>query len=397
MFNQSKRIVITGIGAITPSGNNVLDSWNGLLSCKSNITSDGTLNIIDDIDPRMGKFAHLCMIATDEAILDSELQECHLSNASIIIGSGIGGLAEIQDNTSKLHAKNYINLHGNSYRGHRSALSPFSILETLINLSAGNISIKYGVKGLNQSVVSACASGAHAIIDGIRMIKLEESECVIVGGTEACVCPVSLWGFHAMKALYAGSLDLKYASMPFDTQRAGFIMSEGAGTLILEEYEHAKKRNAKIYAEIIGYGFSSDASHITKPNMNGAIRSMKMALGNHIRNICINAHATSTPAGDESELNAIYDIFGEHEVYITANKGVMGHTLGAAGAIEAIFSVLSLQNNIIPGTANLKNSINNKTNVIISNQNISNDAIQYVLSNSFGFGGTNASLLFGRI
>lgn len=389
------RIVVTGMGLKCSAGDIVSSSWSNLLSGKPCLSIDGSIHA--QTSPRVSKFIHFANEATKEAILDSNLNEDILSEAAVIIGSGIGGLEEIQNNVLKLKENNYIDLYGNDYRSQeKNVISAFFLISSLINLAPGNISINYKIKGLSQSIVSACASGAHAIIEAVRMIKLNEAKVVVAGGSEACVCPIGLSGFNAMKAVYNGPLELKYASMPFDQDRAGFVMSEGAGILIIEEYEHALKRNAKIYAEIKGYGCSSDATHVTKPSTDGAIRCMKKALQDIRDKVCINAHATSTHIGDQSELDAIYNVFNDRPVYVTANKSAIGHTLGASGAIEAIFSILSLQNNIIPMTYNLHHSINTKDNVIISNQNI-NAEIDYVLSNSFGFGGTNASILFAKL
>jgi 3-oxoacyl-[acyl-carrier-protein] synthase II len=306
-----------------------------------------------------------------------------------IIGSGIGGLPGIEKATLDYHVN-------------KKKISPFFITGRLINMAAGYASLKYNLKGPNYSTVSACASGAHAIGESVRLIQSGKMDLMLTGGTEDAISPIGIEGFTACKALSTKyNEEPSKASRPFDEGRDGFVMGEGAGILILEEYEHAVKRGANIYCEIIGYGMSADAYHYTlpEPTGDGAKRAMEDALNDALINTAhidyINAHGTSTPAGDQVEIKAIQDVFQANtdDVCISSTKSQTGHLLGAAGAIEAIFSVLSIKNQIMPATINLENPIeHNGINIVKGTPK--KEKIDYVLSNSFGFGGTNVSLIF---
>jgi 3-oxoacyl-[acyl-carrier-protein] synthase II len=307
-----------------------------------------------------------------------------------MIGSGIGGLSGITEGGLILHE-----------RGPRR-LTPFFIPANLINLASGHVSIRYGFKGPNHAVVTACSTGAHAIGDAARLIMLDDADVMICGGTEAAICRLGIAGFAAARALSTGfNDDPPRASRPWDQARDGFVMGEGAGILVLEEHEHAKKRGAKLYAEVIGYGMSGDAFHLTAPSEdgNGAYRSMRNALkraGVAPEKIdYINAHGTSTPLGDEIELGAVKRLFGRHayELSMSSTKSAIGHLLGAAGSVEAIFSILALRDGVVPPTLNLDNPSPSCDIDLVANE-AKPRKVEYVLTNSFGFGGTNASLVF---
>jgi 3-oxoacyl-[acyl-carrier-protein] synthase II len=310
-----------------------------------------------------------------------------------MIGSGIGGLPAIAEAAVTLLE-----------RGARR-ISPFFIPSALINLASGHLSIKYCFRGPNHAVVTACATGAHAIGDAARIIQFEDADVMVAGGTEAAVCRLGLAGFAASRALSTGFNDTPTrASRPWDKDRDGFVMGEGAGVVVLEEYEHAKKRGAKIYAEVKGYGMSGDAYHVTAPSPNGdgGYRAMSAALKRAGLNLddvdYINAHGTSTPLGDEIELGAVKRLFGDHayELSMSSTKSAIGHLLGAAGSVEAIFSVLALRDGIIPPTLNLENP-SEGCDIDLVPLTAKERSIKTVLSNSFGFGGTNASLIFTAV
>ncbi|MDP3633797.1 beta-ketoacyl-ACP synthase II, partial [Phenylobacterium sp.] len=310
-----------------------------------------------------------------------------------IIGSGIGGLATIEKNAIELHEK-----------GPRR-IGPFFIPSALINLASGQVSIRYGFKGPNHSVVTACATGAHAIGDGARLIKYGDADIMIAGGAEAAICPVGMAGFIAARAMSTNFNDAPTkASRPYDKDRDGFVMGEGAGIVVLEEYEHAKARGAKIYAEVVGYGLAGDAYHITSPaeDGDGGFRAMQMALkdaGIPPSEIdYVNAHGTSTPMGDEIELGAVTRLMGDHakDISMSSTKSATGHLLGAAGAIEAAFACLAIRDQIVPPTLNLDNP-SVETVIDLIPHKAKPMAIEYALSNSFGFGGTNASVVFKKV
>ena len=408
-----RRVVVTGLGTINPLGNSVNKSWKALIESSSGISSIKSFDVtdypckiagsIDDssIDEnivslrdqrKVDRFITLGLIAANEAVLDSGFvsTEENEERCGVMVGSGIGGLDTIYKNSSVL-----------DNQGIRK-ISPFFIPSSLINLLSGHISIKYRFKGPNSSPVTACATGTHAIGDSFTLIKNDKADLMICGGAEAAICPLGIAGFSAARALCDTFNDHPTkGSRPWDRDRSGFVMGEGAGVLILEELEHAKKRNAKIYAEVKGYGMSGDAFHITKPSEdgNGGYRAMKMALKESSLNAddidYVNAHGTSTPVGDLIELAAVEKLISNKSLFMSSNKSAIGHLLGAAGAVEAVFSIKSIEENILPPTLNLDNP-DTKTHInLIPHSSIKN-IIRNVLSNSFGFGGTNASLVFGN-
>ncbi|MDG2007169.1 MAG: beta-ketoacyl-ACP synthase II [Alphaproteobacteria bacterium] len=410
-----RRVVVTGLGAISPLGNGVENNWNSLLDNKSGIkkitkfnvegypcTIAGTINddlIDDNIVPlreqrKIDRFITLGMIAADEAFIDANFSpnEEEANRYGVIIGSGIGGLDTIYKNSSIL-----------DNQGIRK-ISPFFIPSSLINLTSGQVSIKYGLKGPNSSPVTACATGTHAIGDSFTLIKNNKADLMICGGSEAAVCNLGIAGFAAARALCDTFNDEPEAgSRPWDKRRSGFVMGEGAGVLVLEEYEHAKKRGAKIYGEIKGYGLSGDAYHITKPSEdgNGGYRAMEMAIKESklpLESIqYVNAHGTSTPVGDLIELSAVERMFENNKnLFMSSNKSAIGHLLGAAGAVEAVFTLKSLQNSIIPATLNLDDP-ERDTFIDLVPKKPKEAKIINAISNSFGFGGTNASLVMGSI
>ena len=416
-----KRVVVTGLGLVTPLGCGVSYNWDNLLSgisgakkitkfnpenykCKVacevplGLAIDGRFNPEEWIEKKEIKkiddFIQFSMAASDQAFKDSKIE---ISNdlslrSGCIIGSGIGGLPGIEKTSLDFHVN-------------KSKISPFFIIGRLINMAAGYASLKYNLKGPNYSTVSACASGAHAIGESLRLIQAGKMDLMLTGGAEGAISPLGIEGFTACKALSTKyNEEPSKASRPFDEGRDGFVMGEGAGIIILEEYEHAINRGANIYCEITGYGMSADAYHYTlpEPTGDGAKRAMENALSD--ANIetsqidYINAHGTSTPAGDAVEIKAIQDVFIDREknVSISSTKSQTGHLLGAAGAVEAIFSVLAIKNQIIPATMNLENSLeHNRINIIKTKAK--KEKITNVMSNSFGFGGTNVSLIFKNL
>lgn len=417
-----RRVVVTGLGLVTPLGDGVAASWQRLLEGKSGagpITkfdasqmaariacevprgdgSDATFNADSYMPPkeqrRVDDFIIYGMAAAKQAIADSgweaqsEEERCR---AGVMIGSGIGGLPGIEEASIDLAA-----------RGPRR-VSPFFITGRLINLISGNVSIQYGLKGPNHAVVTACSTGAHAIGDAARLIQYDDADIMVAGGAEATICPIGIAGFAACKALSTNFNDTpEKGSRPYDMDRDGFVMGEGAGIVVLEELEHAKARGAKIYAEIVGYGLSGDAYHITAPEEtgDGGFRAMKMALkkaGIAPADVhYVNAHGTSTPLGDEIELGAVARLFGDAAAGLTmsSTKSSVGHLLGAAGAVEAIFSILAMRDNVAPPTINLDNP-SVETPIDLAPNAVREKKIETVLSNSFGFGGTNASLVMSR-
>jgi 3-oxoacyl-[acyl-carrier-protein] synthase II len=361
--------------------------------------SDGTLKRDDWIDPkeqrRYDDFIQFGMIAAKQALADSGYKpktEDEAYRSGVLIGSGIGGLPSIQETTTLMNEK-----------GPRR-ISPFFIPGSLINLASGVVSIAHGFKGPNHAVVTACSTGSHAIGDAARIIAVDDADVMIAGGTEATICRLGIAGFIACKALSTGFNDTpERASRPYDRDRDGFVMGEGAGVVILEELEHAKRRGARIYAEIIGYGMSGDANHITAPaaDGNGAFRCMQAALKRAKISVgdidYVNAHGTSTPLGDEIELRAVERIVGNSaaKLSMSSTKSAIGHLLGAAGAVEAVFSILAIRDNICPPTLNLDNP-SVETPIDLVPKVAKKKEINTVLSNSFGFGGTNASLIMRR-
>ena len=420
---EARRVVVTGMGIASPLGVGVEHVWNRLINSETGITSiqsfdtkdvpctiagqvpqgpraEGKLDLSEWVpvkdQKKMDRFIHLGMVAAIEAVEDSgwvpETEEDRWATG-VMIGSGIGGLQTISDAALMVH------------QGKAKRLSPFFIPAALINLASGHVSIKYGFKGPNHSVVTACATGVHAIGDAARLIMWGDADVMVAGGAEAAVCEVGIAGFAAARALSTSFNDRPTeGSRPWDKDRDGFVMGEGAGVLVLEEYEHAKKRGAKIYAEIGGYGMSGDAHHITAPadGHDGAFRAMKAALRNGGLNVSdiqyVNAHGTSTPLGDDLELEAVERLFGEHAkgLAMSSTKSATGHLLGAAGAAEAVFSILAVRDGIAPPTLNLHAP--SRESVIDRVANVAQKRpIRVALSNSFGFGGTNASILFKAV
>ena len=414
-----RRVVVTGIGLLSSIGSKKEETWSNLLNGKSGIKkiddfntdefpckiagyisnndkSDNYFDITSHLDSREIKrndrFIQYGIVAAKMAVEDAGIQDLSDKdklNTGVIAGSGIGGLETIYNGALTIN---------NS--GPRK-LSPFFIPSSLINLLSGQISIKYGFKGPNHSVVTACATGAHSIGDAGEIIKRGAADIMIAGGAEAAVCELGLAGFCAARSLSTSFNETpELASRPWDKNRDGFVMGEGAGIIVLEELEHAKKRGAKIYAELIGYGMSGDAYHITSPSEDGdgGFRAMKQSI--NMANISsedinyINAHGTSTIKGDEIELNAIMKLFNKHKnIFVSSTKSSIGHLLGAAGSVESIFSILAINNSIVPGTLNLEDPIDSK-NINLVAKEPKETKVNIALSNSFGFGGTNTALLF---
>jgi 3-oxoacyl-[acyl-carrier-protein] synthase II len=417
-----RRVVITGLGLVTPLGVGAGHVWAALLAGKSGAkritefdvsdiacqiagmvprgSEPGQFNADDWMEPKeqrkVDDFIVYAISAADQAITDSgwsASSEEERVRAGVLIGSGIGGLQGIEKSSLLLQEK-----------GPRR-ISPFFIPGRLINLAGGYVSIKHGLKGPNHAVVTACSTGAHAIGDAARLIALDDADVMVAGGTESSVCRLGLAGFVACRALSTGFNDRpEQGSRPYDRDRDGFVMGEGAGVVVLESYEHAKARGARIYAEVIGYGLSGDAYHITAPaeDGDGAFRCMKAALKR--ANIApsdidyVNAHGTSTPMGDEIELRAVERLFGDKTGGLTmsSTKSATGHLLGAAGAVEAVFSALAIRDNVAPPTLNLDNP-SVETAIDLVPHKAKEKRIDTVLSNSFGFGGTNASLILRRV
>jgi 3-oxoacyl-[acyl-carrier-protein] synthase II len=433
LTTQPRRVVVTGIGLITPLGQGTEVSWAAILAGKSGIGKITTFDINEDFacrvagevprvdgrggggpdvagsfDPdqtlstrdqrRIDDFILYAIAAADEAVKDSGWQPGEddvegRERTGVMIGSGIGGLATIEKTSIEMHEK-----------GPRR-VSPFFIPSALINLASGQVSIRYGFKGPNHAVVTACATGAHAIGDATRLIKYGDADVMVAGGAEAAICPVGMAGFIAARAMSTGFNDTpEKASRPYDKDRDGFVMGEGAGVVVLEEYEHAKARGAKIYAEVAGYGLAGDAYHITAPadDGDGGFRAMKAALkdaGISMADVdYINAHGTSTPLGDEIELGAVTRLLGDAagKATMSSTKSATGHLLGAAGAIEAAFSVLAIRDQVAPPTINLDNpSVDTAIDLVAHKAKPMK--IDVALSNSFGFGGTNASVVFKKV
>ncbi len=418
-----RRVVVTGMGLVSPLGCGVDVTWERLLNGESGLgaiqsfdvsdlpakvaaqvprgdTANGLFNPDDWVAPkdqrRIDPFILFGLAAAEQAVADAgwrpEAEEERV-RTGVMIGSGIGGLQEI--------AKGAILIENRGVR----RLSPFFIPAALINLISGHVSIRYGFKGPNHSAVTACATGAHAIGDASRLIMLDDADVMLAGGSEAAICRLGIAGFSAAKALSTRFNDTpQKASRPWDVDRDGFVMGEGAGVVVLEEYEHAKKRGAKIYAEVVGYGLSGDAHHITAPapNGDGAYRCMRAAFKRAKLDPqdvdYINAHGTSTPLGDEIELGAVKRVFGEaaYKVSMSSTKSAVGHLLGAAGAAEAIFSIMALRTGMVPPTLNLDNP-SEGCDIDLVPHVAKERPVRAALSNSFGFGGTNASLIFSKV
>lgn len=411
-----KRVVVTGLGALTPLGNNVQLTWDGLLNGVSGadritrfdagkfktqfaceVKGFDPLQFFDRKEVRKyDPYAQYGMVSADEAILDAglDLEKLNLENIGVIWASGIGGIATFQDEVAEFS------------RGDGTPrFNPFFIPKMIADITAGHISIKYGFKGPNFATVSACASSANAIVDAFNYIQLGKADIFIAGGSEAAVNAPGVGGFNAMHALSTRNDDPKTASRPFDKDRDGFVIGEGAGALIIEELDHALARGAKIYGEIVGTGLTADAYHMTGPHPegDGARRAMKIAIAEAGLTIAdidhINTHGTSTPLGDVAETNAIANLFGEYapKININSTKSMTGHLLGAAGAVEAIASILAVKNDIIPPTINhftddpeINNTLNYTFNTAVKR------TVNTALSNTFGFGGHNATIIFKK-
>lgn len=421
-----RRVVVTGLGIVNPLGYGVEHTWKRLVRGDSGIShvemcdvSDISAKIagsvpmasseieatggklwLEGIIPikdqrRMDRFIALAVAAAKEAVEDANwtpTDQESLERTGVTIGAGIGGLPQISDTSITLHTQ-----------GPRR-VSPFFIPSSLINLAAGHVSIRYGFQGPNHAPVTACASGSHAIGDAARLIMFGDADVMIAGGAESAICRVGLAGFVAARALSTSYNDTpELASRPWDEGRDGFVMGEGSGILVLEELEHAKARGAKIYAEIVGYGLSGDAHHVTAPAEDGAgaYRAMRAAAKNAQVNLedimYINAHGTSTPLGDAVEVKAVKRLFKEHayKLAMSSTKSAIGHLLGAAGSVEAIFSILAMRDGILPPTLNLENPSEGCDLNFVAKV-AQERSLNYVMSNSFGFGGTNASLVFKK-
>jgi len=414
---ELKRVVVTGLGALTPIGNNVPEYWEGLINGKSGcapITYFDTEKFktkfaceLKNYDPaeffdrkevrKLDRFAQYALVSSDEAIVDAgiNLDTIDKFRVGVIWGAGIGGLETFQDEVI-----NFAEGDGTP------RFNPFFIPKMIADIAPGNISIKHGFMGPNYTTVSACASSANAIIDALNYIRLGHCDIIVTGGSEAAVTRAGMGGFNAMHALSTRNESPETASRPFDATRDGFVLGEGAGALILEEYEHAKKRGAKIYAEVVGGGMSSDAYHMTAPHPDGigVVRVMQNCLndaGLKPEDVdAINTHGTSTPLGDVAELKAISAVFGAHtsDININSTKSMTGHLLGAAGAIEAIASILAMEHGIVPPTINhttVDENIDPSLNLTLNKAQ--KREINVAMSNTFGFGGHNACILFKKL
>ena len=411
-----KRVVVTGIGAVTPIGNNIKEYFEGLCQGRSgaNIIThfDATnfkthfacevenLNVEDHLDRREARrldpFTQYALIATDEAMKNSglDLEKIDLDRAGIIFGSGIGGLHSLETEIEEFAKGNGIPRY-----------NPFMIPKMIPDIAAGHISIKFGFRGINYATVSACASSSHALGNAFDYIRLGKADIIVSGGAEAAITHAGMGGFNAMKALSTRNDDFKTASRPFDLDRDGFVLGEGAGAIILEDYEHAKSRGANILAEIVGSGATADAYHITAPHPEGlgARNVMRMALNDAKMNPdeidYVNVHGTSTPLGDVAEVKAIQQVFGDHayKMNVSSTKSMTGHLLGAAGAIEAIAGILAINHGVVPPTINHFTDdpeIDSKLNLTFNEAQ--ERKVDAILSNTFGFGGHNSSVIFKR-
>lgn len=411
-----RRVVVTGLGCISPVGNTVQDAWASLLAGQSGIdlitkfdASNFACKIAGEVkgfdvesyisakDARtMDTFIHYGIAAAEEAVRDAglptgeALDEELATRIGCIIGSGIGGLPLIENTHAEL-----------TNRGPRR-ITPFFVPASIINMVAGQVSMRFGFKGPNLSVVTACTTGLHCIGEAARKIEYGDADVIVAGGTEATVSPLGVGGFAAMRALSTRNDDPKTASRPWDKDRDGFVLGEGAGVVVLEEYEHAKARGARIYAEVAGYGMSADAGHMTAPNMDGPRRAMLAALRNSGINPdevqYLNAHGTSTPLGDQNETNAIKAAFGDHakSMVVSSTKSMTGHLLGGAGGIESVFTVLALHHQKVPPTINIF-SQDPECDLDYCANTARDMKMDVAMKNNFGFGGTNGTLVFKRV
>ena len=411
-----RRVVVTGLGCISPVGNTVAEAWSNILAGQSGIdlitkfdTTDFSCKIAGEVKGfnlesymsakearTMDTFIHYGIAAAQEAVTDAglaigqALDEELAARIGVVIGSGIGGLPLIEDTHSEYER-----------RGARR-ITPFFVPASIINMVAGHVSMRFGFKGPNLSVVTACTTGLHCIGEAGRLIEYGDADVMIAGGTESTVSPLGVGGFAAMRALSTRNDDPKAASRPWDKGRDGFVLGEGAGVVVLEEYEHAKARGAKIYAELLGYGMSADAGHMTAPNMDGPRRAMLGALRNAGVNAdqvdYLNAHGTSTPLGDLNETNAIKAAMGDHakKMVVSSTKSMTGHLLGGAGGLESVFTVMALKDQKIPPTINLVDQ--DPECDLDYCANTARDAkLEIAVKNNFGFGGTNGTLVFKRV
>ena len=410
---QKRRVVVTGLGCISPVGNNVDEFWSSLNAGKSGVE---TITVFDPTDMpvkfsapiknfeaekyfdvkeqrKLDTFMQYGMAAGIDAISDADLSESRidLERVGVAIGSGIGGLTSIEKT------------HNTYLKSGAKRISPFFIPATIINMISGNLSIKYGYKGPNLSIVTACTTGTHNIGEGFRQIQYSNADIMICGGAEMATTPLGIGGFAAARALSTRNDEPQAASRPWDIDRDGFVLGDGAGVLVLEELNHAQQRGAKIYAEVSGYGMSADAFHMTLPSETGegAQRSMSNAIKDaniSVENInYINAHGTSTPAGDIVEAKAVRSLFGDHskKLVVNSTKSMIGHLLGAAGGVEAIATILSLRDQKIHQTINVDNQ-DPECDLDFNTESSKNMEIEYALTNSFGFGGTNGSIVFSK-
>lgn len=409
---SKRRVVITGLGIISPVGIGIPAVWQNIVAGKSGITRITHFNAeamaaqiageVKDFDVtqflsakdarRMDRFIHLGLVAGMEAYKDSglEVSEQNAERIGVNIGSGIGGLPMIEDT------------HNDYLVAGPRKISPFFIPGTIINMISGNLSVMYGLKGPNLAMVSACTTGTHCIGESARIIEYGDADVMIAGGSESTVCALAVGGFSAARALSTRNDDPATASRPWDKDRDGFVIGEGAGVLVLEEYEHAKKRGARIYAELAGYGMSGDAYHITSPNTDGPKRSMLNALRNAGLNPSdvqyVNAHGTSTPLGDKNETDAIKLAFGDHarKLVVNSTKSMTGHLLGGAGGVESVFCALAVHHQISPPTINIFEQ--DPECDLDYCANVARDMkIDVAVNNNFGFGGTNGTLIFRKI
>ncbi len=415
---SKRRVVITGLGAVTPFGVGVDKFWESLKAGKSGISTSELIDVdkhvvkisgeVKNFNPddymdakkakKMDRFIQFAMVAADEAIKDSkldEMQDLDPYRVGVIVSSAAGGFKTFEENHLRIIEKG------------PNKCSPFTVPMMIVNMPSGNISMKYGFKGINKVVVSACATGSHSIGDAFRSIQWGDADVMVAGGAEATICDVGVGAFSAARTLSKRNDEPQRASRPYDKDRDGFVMSEGAGVLILEEYEHAKKRGAKIYAEIVGYGQTADAYDVVAPAPDGAgaIKAMEFALKDSGLKPAeiqyVNTHGTSTGLGDKAESHAVAKVFGDKaensELYVTSTKSMHGHMLGATGAAEAIVCIKAINDNVVPPTINLDNQDEEVANLNYAPYKAVNKEIHAALSNSFGFGGQNASLVFKEV
>ncbi|PQQ30592.1 beta-ketoacyl-[acyl-carrier-protein] synthase II [Photorhabdus luminescens] len=412
---SKRRVVVTGLGMLSPVGNTAESSWKAVCAGQSGISlinhfdtshhatkfaglvkdfNHEDFNISRKDARKMDDFIQYGIAAGVQAIEDSgiEVTEANASRFGAAIGSGIGGLGLIEEN------------HGALVANGPRKISPFFVPSTIVNMVAGHLSIIYGLRGPSISIATACTSGVHNIGHAARIIAYNDADIMLAGGAEKASTPLGVGGFGAARALSTRNDNPQSASRPWDKDRDGFVLGDGAGILVLEEYEHAKRRGAKIYAEIVGFGMSSDAYHMTSPPEDGA--GAALAMENALKDAgittkqvgYINAHGTSTPAGDLAEAHAVESVFGEGtDVLVSSTKSMTGHLLGAAGAVESIFTILALRDQVVPPTINLENQDENCRLDFVPNESRKVEGLEYALCNSFGFGGTNGSLIFRKI